>query len=106
MAGPENDPVKQNPQAGKEAAPSAPATKYVGTPAVGTSKAAAAGGIAAVGPGQLRGRPAPPSSRVDRHHGISGRMVPCLLPLFPAANAVRAAYLIQDRVPVGLRAGR
>ena len=50
MAGPENDPVKQNPQAGKEAAPSAPATKYVGTPAVGTSKAAAAGGIAAVGP--------------------------------------------------------
>jgi cytochrome b6-f complex iron-sulfur subunit len=81
MAGPENDPVKQNPQAGKEAAPSAPATKYVGTPAVGTSKAAAAGGIAAVGP-DIRGRPAPPSSRVDRHHGISGRMVPCLLPLF------------------------
>jgi len=31
-------------------APAASATKYVGTPAVGTSKAAAAGGIAAVGP--------------------------------------------------------
>jgi cytochrome b6-f complex iron-sulfur subunit len=49
MAGPETDPVKQNPETTK-AAPSAPATKYVGTPAVGTSKAAAAGGIAAVGP--------------------------------------------------------
>ena len=49
MAGPENDPGKQNPQPAKEAGP-APATKYVGTPAVGTSKAAAAGGIAAVGP--------------------------------------------------------
>jgi cytochrome b6-f complex iron-sulfur subunit len=49
MAGPETDPVKQNPEATKPAA-SAPATKYVGTPAVGTSKAVAAGGIAAVGP--------------------------------------------------------
>ena len=45
MAGPENDPVKENPQAPKEATPAgAPATKYVGTPAVGTSKAAAASG--------------------------------------------------------------
>src|SRR5258705_5524513 len=49
MAGPENDPVKQNPQP-EGAAAGTPATKYVGTPAVGTSKAAAAGGIAAVGP--------------------------------------------------------
>ena len=45
----ETGPVPQNPEAKKDA-PSAPATKYVGTPAVGTSKAAAAGGIAAVGP--------------------------------------------------------
>jgi cytochrome b6-f complex iron-sulfur subunit len=51
MAGPETDPVRQNPETTKEAAPvRAPANKYVGTPAVGTSKAAAAGGIAAVGP--------------------------------------------------------
>jgi len=49
MAGPETDPVKQNPEATK-APSSVPANKYVGTPAVGTSKAAAAGGIAAVGP--------------------------------------------------------
>jgi cytochrome b6-f complex iron-sulfur subunit len=49
MAGPETDPVKQSPEAAKPT-PNAPATKYVGTPAVGTSKAAAAGGIAAVGP--------------------------------------------------------
>ncbi|MBV9610187.1 MAG: Rieske 2Fe-2S domain-containing protein [Acidobacteria bacterium] len=34
----------------KPAAPATPANKYVGTPAVGTSKAAAAGGVAAVGP--------------------------------------------------------
>src|ERR1700739_3265445 len=51
MAGPGTDAVKQNSEGTKEAAPSAtPATKYVGTPAVGTSKSAAAGGIAAVGP--------------------------------------------------------
>jgi len=37
----ETDPVPQNPEAKKDA-PSAPANKYVGTPAVGTSKAAAA----------------------------------------------------------------
>src|ERR1700747_2674563 len=49
MAGPETDPVKQNPEKTK-AATNAPAAKYVGTPAVGTSKAAAAGGIAAGGP--------------------------------------------------------
>jgi len=49
MAGSETDPVKQNPEATK-APSSAPANKYVGTPAVGTSKAAAAGGIAAIGP--------------------------------------------------------
>ena len=50
MAGPETEPVKQNPEATKATAPTTPATKYVGTPAVGTSRAAAAGGIAAVGP--------------------------------------------------------
>ena len=61
MAGPENDPVKQNPQAGKEAAPSAPATKYVGTPAVGTSRAAAAGGLAAVGPDDYRNQSGAPA---------------------------------------------
>jgi hypothetical protein len=48
MAGPETDPVKQNPETTK--ATTAPANKYVGTPAIGTSKAAAAAGIAAVGP--------------------------------------------------------
>lgn len=50
MAGPETDPVKQNPETTKDTAASTPANQYVGTPAVGTSKAAAAGGIAAVGP--------------------------------------------------------
>ncbi len=38
------------PQQPASEAQKTPATKYVGTPAVGTSKAAAAGGVAAVGP--------------------------------------------------------
>src|SRR5258706_4610144 len=51
MAGPETDSAKPKPEAAKtSAAGGGDATKYVGTPAVGTSKAAAAGGIAAVGP--------------------------------------------------------
>src|SRR6266704_4133946 len=43
MAGPDTEAVKPKP--GAEAA------SYVGTPAVGTSKAAAAAGVASVGPG-------------------------------------------------------
>src|SRR5580700_9755747 len=40
-----------NPDPGKPAAtPAADATKYVGTPAVGTSKAAAAAGLSSAGP--------------------------------------------------------
>src|SRR5438874_10158265 len=51
MAGPETDSAKPKPEAAKtSAASSGDATKYVGTPAVGTSKAAAAGGLATVGP--------------------------------------------------------
>src|SRR2546421_12249285 len=51
MAGPETDSAKPKPEAAKtSAAGGGDATKYVGTPAVGTSKAAAAGGLATVGP--------------------------------------------------------
>src|SRR5438128_10600746 len=51
MAAPESDTVKPKPDAAKSPAPGGTdATKYVGTPAVGTSKAAAAGGLATVGP--------------------------------------------------------
>jgi cytochrome b6-f complex iron-sulfur subunit len=51
MTAPENEPVKPNADAEKtRAAGSADATKYVGTPAVGTSKAAAAAGLPTVGP--------------------------------------------------------
>src|SRR5262245_61510204 len=49
-----DEPVKTAPTPPAVKAPAgdggAGATKYVGTPAVGTSKAAAAGGVAAVGP--------------------------------------------------------
>ena len=56
MAEPETDKVNPNPEAAKPAAQGAAnatrvdATKYVGTPAVGTSKAAAAAGLASPGP--------------------------------------------------------
>src|SRR5437763_4333253 len=51
MAAPESETVKPKPQAVKSpAAGGTDATKYVGTPAVGTSKAAPAGGVASVGP--------------------------------------------------------
>jgi len=51
MAGPETDSAKPKPEAAKtSAAGGGDATRYVGTPAVGTSKAAAAGGLATVGP--------------------------------------------------------
>ena len=51
MAELETDKVNPNPESPKTPAkPGADATKYVGTPAVGTSKAAAAGGIAGTAP--------------------------------------------------------
>jgi cytochrome b6-f complex iron-sulfur subunit len=51
MAAPESDSVKPKLDAAKpSAAGGADATKYVGTPAVGTSKAAAAAGLATAGP--------------------------------------------------------
>jgi cytochrome b6-f complex iron-sulfur subunit len=51
MAEPESGKPSPNPEAAKPAAPSAAdATKYVGTPAVGTSKAAAAAGLSSPGP--------------------------------------------------------
>ena len=50
MAGPETTSDKAKLDAAKSAAVAAEATSYVGSPAVGTSKAAAAAGIAATGP--------------------------------------------------------
>jgi len=51
MAEPEGGKPTPNPEATKPAAAgTVDATKYVGTPAVGTSKAAAAGGLASTGP--------------------------------------------------------
>src|SRR5260370_39291948 len=51
MAGPETDSAKPKPVVAKTSVGSGgDAAKYVGPPAVGTSKAAAAGGLATVGP--------------------------------------------------------
>jgi cytochrome b6-f complex iron-sulfur subunit len=53
MAGSENKSGKPGADAGKESsATGSEATRYVGTPAVGTSRAAAAAGLATVGPEQ------------------------------------------------------
>ena len=58
MAELETDKVNPNPEAAKTPAkPAVDATKYVGTPAVGTSKAAAAGGVSGTAP----------STEIDRH---------------------------------------
>src|SRR5690349_2114204 len=50
MAGPETTDKPKAPIAAKSVAGAEDATSYVGTPAVGTSKAAPAAGIAAIGP--------------------------------------------------------
>ncbi len=50
MAGPESTSDKPKPDAAKSAASGGDATSYVGSPAVGTSKAVAAAGVAAIGP--------------------------------------------------------
>jgi cytochrome b6-f complex iron-sulfur subunit len=50
MAGPETTSDKPKPDAAKAAAGAADAASYVGSPAVGTSKAAAAAGVASIGP--------------------------------------------------------
>ena len=51
MTGSENEPVKPKPEARKDPfAPGLAAASYVGTPAVGTSKAAPAAGVRTVGP--------------------------------------------------------
>ena len=51
MAELETDKVNPNPESAKKpASPAVDATKYVGTPAVGTSKAAAAAGVGGTAP--------------------------------------------------------
>ena len=50
MAGPETPSDTPKPDAAKTSASAGDAASYVGTPAVGTSKAAAAAGLATVGP--------------------------------------------------------
>jgi cytochrome b6-f complex iron-sulfur subunit len=50
MAGPETTSDKPKPDAAKSAAGAADAASYVGSPAVGTSKAVAAAGVASIGP--------------------------------------------------------
>ncbi len=52
MAGPESESAKPKSDAASKAASGKDATSYVGSPAVGTSRAAAAAGLATVGPQQ------------------------------------------------------
>src|SRR5437867_8389831 len=77
MAAPESETVKPKPEATKSTAADggnankADATKYVGTPAVGTSKAAAAGGLGTVGP--------EPSAAHERRRRLVWRSVTAFL---------------------------
>ena len=75
MAGPESDSPKPKPDAAKSAAPGGgDATRYVGTPAVGTSKAAAAGGLATVGP-----EPSEINSKRRRLVWVTGSILPSVV---------------------------
>jgi len=62
--------------------------RYVGTPAVGTSKAAKAGGVAAVGPEDNEVNQQRRRFCLGDDRGISYRVVPGFLPLLSAAHVV------------------
>ena len=82
------------------------ATKYVGTPAVGTSKAAARRAVVGT---------VPSNTEIDRRRrrlvwivvtGISDRMVPGILPFLSSAHSFRTQHRFQDRLSLGVRARR
>ena len=88
MAEPEAEKVNPNPEAAKPAAkPAVDATKYVGTPAVGTSKAAAAAGRSR-NCSVDRNRPAAAAICVDDGHRFPDRLVFGVLSFFPTADSV------------------
>ena len=105
MAELETGKVNPNPEPVKPAAkPAVDATKYVGTPAVGTSKAAAAGGVAGTAP----------STEIDRHRrrfvwtmvtGFLDRVVSRVLSIFPSPNPFRAKLSFQDWLSVRVCVG-
>ena len=66
--------------------PQSDATKYVGTPAVGTSKAAAAGGRGRDCPFD-RDRPAAPTLRLDHGDRLLDGVVPGVLPFLSSAHS-------------------
>ena len=107
MAESETGKVNPNPEAAKPAAKPAvgpvDATKYVGTPAVGTSKAAPPAGVAGTAP----------STEIDRQRrrfvwtmvtGFPDGVVPGILPILPSAHSLRTQFCFQDRLSVGVRA--
>src|SRR5712672_68734 len=103
MAGPETLSDKPKPDAAKTSANAADdaAAKYVGTPAVGTSKAAPAAGVATVGPkdDQVNNR----RRRVVCCHRFSRRLVYRLPTLLSAAHALRAPHRLQNWLSLRLR---
>ena len=83
-----------NPSPKPEAAQTAPktavdATKYVGTPAVGTSKAAASAGLSSIRSIEYRNRPAPAAVGLGRGHGFSDGVVSGVLPIFSSPHSFR-----------------
>ena len=80
------------------------ATKYVGTPAVGTSKAAASAGLSSAGTFEHRCRPAAATFGMGGRNRISHRMVPRFLPLLSSSHSFRTQLGFQDWLSLGVRA--
>ena len=100
MAGPETDSAKPKPEAAKtSAAGGGDATRYVGTPAVGTSKAAAAAGLATVGP-------EPSEINRKRRRLVWVTVTGFLGAWFIAFFKFFLPRSFQDRLRLGLRVGR
>lgn len=105
MAEPETGKVHPNPEAAKPAAKAAvDATKYVGTPAVGTSKAAASAGVGGT----------VPFTEIDRRRRrfvwtlVTGFLTAWFIAFFRfffASHAFRTQQRFQDWLPLGVRAG-
>ena len=102
MAELETGKVNPNPEPVKKpASPAADATKYVGTPAVGTSKAAASAGVAGTAP----------STEIDRHRRrfvwtmVTGFLTAWFLAFFRffLPRTIFEPHPLSSRLPVGFR---
>ena len=88
----QSPPVTQNRSSTKSPAAKLDATRYVGRPAVGTSKAAPAGGIPSAGPPDTEPNRGRRRFAWSLHCRFSGRMVHRIFQIFHAASFVRTSH--------------